>query len=345
MVTDTWHPQVNGVVRSLENLEMAALALGASFRFLTPSAFRTIGLPSYPEIRLALVCPSTVGRHVEAAAFDHVHLSTEGPLGLAVRRHCLREHIPFTTSYHTDFPAYVAKRTRLPKTWTYALLRRFHNAGTGTFVATGSLENELAGRGFKGLMRWSRGVDHLQFRQRPGSALGFPGPLFLYVGRLALEKNLPAFLDLELPGTKVVVGDGPARRELASRYPDAKFLGYQSGVALADLYAGADVFVFPSLTDTFGLVLLEAMASGLPVAAFPVAGPRDVVGTTGAGVLDPDLGRACLAALAVPRWKARARAEKFSWNDSARQFLANLTAADKAFAGRSLSRSSFRDAA
>ncbi len=327
VATDAWHPQINGVVRSLEGLASAAREFGASFRFMTPEGFRTVGLPFYPEIRLALVGASTVGRQMEKERFDHVHLATEGPLGLAVRRHCLRERIPFTTSYHTNFPAYVAERTRIPKPWTYALLRRFHNAGTGVFVATDTLEHDLARRGFERLMRWSRGVDHRQFRRRPRFALGLAGPLFLYVGRLAVEKNLSAFLDLDLPGTKVVVGDGPARRGLEASFPDAVFLGHRSGDALASLYASADVFVFPSLTDTFGLVLLEAMSSGLPVAAFPVPGPRDVVGLSGAGVLDEDLQHACLAALEIPRWKPRAHAETFSWRDSARQFLDNLVAA------------------
>ncbi|WP_316195685.1 MULTISPECIES: glycosyltransferase family 1 protein [unclassified Bradyrhizobium] len=329
VATDAWHPQINGVVRTLENLASAASAFGASFRFLTPQNFRTIGLPIYPEIRLSLVGASTAGRLVEAEPFDFVHLATEGPLGLAVRLHCLRGGIPFTTSYHTNFPAYVAKRTRIPPRWTYALLRRFHNAGAATFVATRSIENDLRCRGFERLMLWSRGVDHDQFRQRPGACLGLPGPVFLYVGRLAIEKNLPAFLGLDLPGTKVVVGDGPARRALEVAYPHAIFLGRRSGNDLARVYAGADVFVFPSLTDTFGLVLLEAMSSGLPVAAFPVAGPHDVVGTSGAGVLDQDLRRACLSALEIPRWKARAHAETFRWRESARQFLDNLAASQK----------------
>ncbi len=327
VATDAWYPQVNGVVRSLESLASAAREFGATFRFLTPEDFKTVGLPGYSEIRLVLAGPSSVGRRVEAEPFDHVHIATEGPLGFAVRRHCLRERIPFTTSYHTNFPAYVAARTWIPEHWTYALLRRFHNAGEGTFVATETLERDLTRRGFERLMRWSRGVNHHQFRSRPTVGIGVARPVFLSVGRLAIEKNLSAFLKLDLPGTKVVVGDGPARRGLEAAHPDAVFLGHLSGDALARVYGGSDVFVFPSLTDTFGLVLLEAMSSGLPVAAFPVPGPRDVVGASGAGVLDEDLKRACLDALDIPRWKPRAHAETFSWRDSARQFLDNIAVA------------------
>jgi glycosyltransferase involved in cell wall biosynthesis len=328
VVTDTWHPQVNGVVRSLEALATAALDLGASVQFLTPKGFRSFRMPTYPEIRLAVTTATSVGRRIEALSVSHVHIATEGPLGFAARRYCLKKNLCFTTSYHTKFPEYVSARAFIPKWWVYRFLRRFHNAGSGIFVSTGSLAIDLEAHGFKRLMRWSRGVDHERFRMRSTSVLDFPRPIFLSVGRLAVEKNLEAFLRLDLPGTKVVVGDGPARTALESAHPQAYFLGTQTGDALAEIYSSADVFVFPSMTDTFGLVLLEAMSSGLPVAAFPVPGPLDVIGESGAGVLDEDLRRACLKALGIPGWKARIHAETFSWRASAQQFLINLSAVD-----------------
>ncbi|SFK75335.1 glycosyltransferase family 4 protein [Methylocapsa palsarum] len=331
VVTDTWRPQVNGVVRSLEALSAAALELGASVQFLSPQGFRSFRMPTYPELRLALTTAGIVGRRIEALSVDHVHIATEGPLGFAARRYCLRNDICFTTSYHTKFPEYVSARAFVPKSLVYRCLRWFHNAGSGVFVSTDSLAADLEARGFKQLMHWSRGVDHDRFRMRETSVLDFPRPIFLSVGRLAVEKNLKAFLDLDLPGTKVLVGDGPDRAKLEAAYPQARFLGSRSGDELAEIYSSADVFVFPSMTDTFGMVLLEAMASGLPVAAFPVPGPLDVVGESGAGVLDEDLRSACLKALWVPPWKARAHAETFSWQASARQFLENLSAVDPSF--------------
>ena len=328
VVTDTWHPQVNGVVRSLEALARAALDLGANVQFLTPQGFRSFRMPTYPEIRLAATTTTNVAHRIEALSVNHVHIATEGPLGLAARRYCLKKNLCFTTSYHTKFPEFVSARTFIPKSWVYRFLRRFHNAGSGIFVSTESLATDLEAHGFNKLMRWSLGVDHERFRMRSTSVLDFPRPIFLSVGRLAVEKNLEAFLRLDLPGTKVIVGDGPARAALESAYPQAYFLGTQIGDALAEIYSSADVFVFPSMTDTFGLVLLEAMASGLPVAAFPVTGPLDVIGESGAGVLDEDLRRACLKALGIPRWKARTHAETFSWRASAQQFLINLSTAD-----------------
>jgi glycosyltransferase involved in cell wall biosynthesis len=244
-----------------------------------------------------------------------------------VRHHCVRGGLLFTTSYHTQFPDYLAARAPVPRSLTYAALRWFHNSGNGTMVATTSLADELRRRGFNNIMRWSRGVDHALFRPRPTSVLDLPRPIFLTVGRLAVEKNIDAFLALELPGSKVVVGDGPAREDLQARYPDATFLGMQTGEDLAAVYASADVFVFPSRTDTFGIVLLEAMASGLPVAAYPVTGPRDVIGDSAAGVLDDDLAAACGRALRVPREAPRAFALTYTWAESARQFLGNVQAA------------------
>ena len=331
VVSDAWHPQVNGVVRSLTELAAAAPAQGAEISFVTPDRFRSVALPTYREIRLALASRSGVRRAIEQAAPDHIHIATEGPLGLVARNVCLAEGEPFTSSYHTRFPEYIFARTRVPVSLTYAALRRFHRAASGVMVATASIERELETRGFKRLMRWSRGVDHAVFRPRP-SVLTLPGPIFLFVGRLAIEKNIGAFLSLDLPGSKVVVGDGPDRSALQAAYPGAHFLGARGGVDLAEIYASADVFVFPSLTDTFGLVMLEALASGVPVAAYPVAGPADVIGTSGAGVLDHDLRAAALQALAIPRETARAHAMQFSWDASAKQFLANIMSARQATA-------------
>jgi glycosyltransferase involved in cell wall biosynthesis len=334
IATDAWHPQINGVVRSLENMAREASALGAEIAFVTPDLFRTLPMPSYPEIRLALASTAAVRRKMAAIAPDFVHIATEGPVGLAVRRACLADGITFTTSYHTRFPEYLAARLPVPMGWSYAALRRFHNAGAGIMVSTATLERELAAKGFAPLMRWSRGVDAHLFRPRPGLAAPFPGPVFLYVGRLAVDKSLDRFLALDLPGTKVVVGDGPARAGLEAAFPAARFLGSLTGEALAEIYATADVFVFPSATDTFGIVLLEALASGLPIAALPVAGPMDVIGSSGCGVLDHDLRRAALAALDVPREQCRAYGLSFTWEASARQFLDNVRRAHNA--GREL---------
>ena len=329
VVTDAWKPQVNGVVHSLEAISRQAPALGAEICFCTPDGFPTIGLPSYREIRLAIASPRRVAQRIDAARADHVHIATEGPLGLAARRICLLRRAPFTTSYHTRFPEYLHARTRLPPRWSYAALRAFHNAGAGVMVSTQRLARELQARGFRRTMIWSRGVDHELFRPRP-SVLDLPRPIFLYAGRVAIEKNIEAFLALDLPGSKVVVGDGPARAALQARYADAHFMGMQKGEALAQLYSSADAFVFPSRTDTFGIVLLEALASGLPVAAFPAPGPIDVVPPE-AGVLSDDLRAACLGALGLSRETARNHALRYTWAASARQFLDNLRVARAAW--------------
>ncbi|HET6378640.1 MAG TPA: glycosyltransferase family 1 protein [Methylocella sp.] len=327
IVTDAWRPQVNGVVRSLESVSAALRNLGAGIEFLTPEGFATVPLPTYREIRLALVNQKAVARRLENAPIDHIHIATEGPLGFAARRYCLRTNQLFTTSYHTRFPEYIAARTPIPESVTYAVLRRFHNAACGVMVSTASIADDLRRRGFRRLMRWSRGVDHTQFNPSKAAPIDLPRPVFLYAGRLAPEKNIEAFLSLDLPGSKVVVGDGPSRPSLEASFPSAHFAGMQKGDALAAYYASADVFVFPSRTDTFGIVLLEALACGVPVAALPVPGPLDVIGSSGAGVLDMDLRAACLAALEIPREAARAHALNFTWEKSARQFLDNITAA------------------
>ncbi len=327
IVTDAWHPQVNGVVRTLQNLADNLATLGVAVGFLTPAGFRTIPLPSYPDIRLALASPGKVAERIESFGPDHIHIATEGPLGILARRHCRsRGHI-FTTSYHTRFPEYVHARVPIPESWLYGWLRRFHNAGAGTLVATPSLAQELTGRGFRHVRLWTRGVDMELYRPDRQQVLDLPRPIFLSVGRVAVEKNLPAFLDLDLPGSKVVVGDGPALSTMKDRYPDVTFLGLRTGTDLADIYASSDVFVFPSRTDTFGIVLLEALASGLPVAAYNVTGPADIFADGVGGVLaDGDLKAAALAALAIPRDVPREKAAAYSWAACAATFLRHVSA-------------------
>jgi glycosyltransferase involved in cell wall biosynthesis len=333
IASDAWHPQVNGVVRSLEQMVRRAPEHGFETALLTVADFRSLPLPGYPEIRLAYAGRERVAARWNAERPTHVHIATEGPVGLAARRYCLAHALPFTTSYHTRFPEYLAARAPVPEAWSYAYLRRFHGAARGTMVSTASLQGELAARGFGRLMRWTRGVDTARFRptepgaKPPADLVGLPRPLFLYVGRLAVEKNVAAFLTLDLPGTKVVVGDGPDRARLQALAPGARFLGTRTGADLSAVYAACDVFVFPSLTDTFGIVLLEALASGLPVAAFPVPGPNDVVGGTRVGVLDRDLRAAALAALDLSRAECRAEALRCGWDESARQFFGNIVEA------------------
>jgi glycosyltransferase involved in cell wall biosynthesis len=324
IASDAWDPQVNGVVRSIDETRTALLGFGIDVELLTPCRFRTVPLPTYPEIRVALASSAAAARAIITGRPDAIHIATEGPIGFATRRACLDHGLAFTTSYHTRFPDYLRARTGIPVAWSYAWLRRFHSAAAATMVSTETLRSELVGRGFARLAKWSRGVDTALFRPEARAALDLEGPIFLYVGRLAVEKNVGAFLDLDLPGTKLVVGDGPARAALQARYPSAVFLGVRTGEDLARIYASADVFVFPSLTDTFGLVLLEALASGLPVAAFPVPGPVDVLGGADVGVLDHDLRRAALAALAIPRDRCREFALARSWTACAEEFVAHL---------------------
>jgi glycosyltransferase involved in cell wall biosynthesis len=327
IVTDAWIPQINGVVRTLESVAAALERQGVRSDFIGPDGFRTLPLPSYPDIRVAMTTRREVGRRLEALDPDHVHIATEGPLGLFARRHCLAAGRVFTTSYHTRFPEYLRARLPVPLAWSYAWLRRFHNSGAGVLVAAPSLRGELAERGFQRIRPWTRGVDTVLFHPQRRRDLGLPKPIFLNVGRVAVEKNLPAFLELDLPGSKVVVGDGPDLPRLRESYPAAHFLGVRTGEALAELYAGADAFVFPSLTDTFGIVLLEALASGLPIAAFPVTGPMDVIGASGCGVLKENLREAAFEALDISRDRCRAYGETFTWHESARQFFSNIETA------------------
>jgi len=326
VATDAWHPQVNGVVRTYERLAIELAALGVEMTVLAPHEFRTLPCPTYPEIRLALPGLRRVAQRFRAVQPDAVHIATEGPIGWMARRYCRARRIRFTTSFHTRFPEYLSQRFAIPTGWTSAVLRRFHNAGAGLMVATPSLGRELEAQGFERVLPWTRGVDTGLFRPRPVRRFG-EEPVFLYVGRIAAEKNIAAFLDLDLPGRKVVVGGGPQLEELAAKYPGVLFTGKQTGEALAECYASADVFVFPSRTDTFGIVLLEAMASGLPVAALPVCGPQDVVTPCVTGVLSHDLREAALAALSLDRTRVRAKAAEYSWENAARLFLANITGA------------------
>ena len=309
------------MVHPLERLAETLKGFDVETRFLTPNAFRTLPLPTYPDIRLALTTPGHVAKLIEAAKADHVHIVTEGPLGIMARRHCLNGGRPFTTSYHTRFPEYLSARLPVPETWAYRWLRDFHNAGQGCLVATRSLADDLSARGFTGLRPWTRGVDTAHFRPDKRRELPFPRPIFLCVGRVAIEKNLPAFLDLDLPGSKVVVGEGPELARLRAKYPQAHFLGHRPNDELAEIYAAADVFVFPSRTDTFGNVIIEALASGTPVAAFPVTGPIDIVGDGIGGTVSEDLKEAALAALKIDRAQARQRAMRYSWNACAEMFL------------------------
>jgi len=304
--------------------------MGVEVTMLTPNGFRTVPMPTYPEIRLALAMPGAIAARAAAAKPDAVHIVTEGPIGFAVRRWCLAEERPFTTSFHTRFPEYLAARAPIPPRISYAVLRRFHNAGSGCMVATATLRAELAGHGFSNLLPWSRGVDAELFHPRPEAPPpGLPRPVFLYVGRVAVEKNIRAFLDLDLPGSKMVVGAGPALAELRKTYPGVRFAGPLTGQRLGEAYAAADVFVFPSRTDTYDIVLLEALASGLPVAAYPVPGPVDVIGSSGVGVLDDDLDAAAMAALEIPRERCREFALRHSWRACASQFLNHVLTAQR----------------
>ena len=325
VVTDAWHPQVNGVVRTLETVAAHLIRGGDTVEVIGPDRFRTLPLPSYPEIRLVPWPRRRLAGMVDAFRPDAVHIATEGPLGWAMRRLCLERGWSFTTSFHTRFPEYLQARTGLPPGLAWRLLRRFHAAGSGVFAATASLRTELQRRGFANVRPWTRGVALDQFQPVPAEEwAGLPRPVALYVGRVAVEKNIEAFLQLDLPGSKVVVGDGPQRARLQRRYPEVHFAGWRQGAALAQAYAGADVFVFPSVTDTFGLVLLEAMACGTPVAAYPVTGPMDVV-APGTGVLAEDLRAATLAALGCSRAACRRHAESFSWQACSASFRRQLT--------------------
>lgn len=328
IVTDAWSPQINGVVRTLQATRRELELCGHQVTMVTPQSFATVPCPGYPEIRLSLLPYREIARQLRAElAHDGavaLHIATEGPLGFAARRFCVRHQIPFTTAYHTRFPQYLRAMYGVPESWTYAAMRRFHSASAVVMASTATVEAELRAAGIERVARWTRGVDTELFRPTDPLPLDMPKPIFAFVGRVSVEKNIDAFLQLDLPGSKVVAGDGPALAALRRRHGDVLFLGMQDGEQLARLYSAADVFVFPSRTDTFGLVLLEALACGLPVAAYPVQGPLDVVGGSAVAVLDEDLRRAALAALRIDRARCREFAVTRSWRNATRQFVSLL---------------------
>ncbi len=327
VVTDAWRPQVNGVVQTYLWLQRELPQLGVEVEFLTPQAFRTFPMPTYPEIRLSWTSTKRVGAIMEAARADMIHIATEGPLGWHARRYCLQHRLPFTTCYHTRYPEYIAARIPIPQALSYAVVRQFHKAAATVMVATPQLREELQQRGFGNARHWLRGIDTQLFAHGPLAEFDFPKPWFLFVGRLAVEKNIEEFLKLDLPGSKILVGDGPARAMLQRRYPQAHFLGSRYGQDLASIYRAADVFVFPSLTDTFGLVMAEALAAGTPVAAYPGAGAKAIFKDTACGVLSNDLREAAIAALAIDPAICRQTGALHSIRTSAEAFLSIVSQA------------------
>lgn len=326
VVTDAWSPQINGVVTTLKKIGEGLDSLGHQTHFVTPQNFRSLSCPTYPEIRLSVLPYAGVRKKIEEVRPDALHIATEGPLGIAARRFCMKRNFPFTTAFHTRFPEYVYARTRIPVNLTYRWLKHFHGPSRALMVPTPMVRRELQARGFTNTAAWTHGVDTETFSRGERDLLNDERPIFLYVGRVAVEKNIEAFLKLDLPGSKWVVGEGPMRAELERKYPGVRFAGIQAPAELARYYRAADVLVFPSMTDTFGLVILEALACGTPVAAFPVSGPIDVIGDSGVGALDADLRQACLRALHISRDKARRYAEQFGWEHSVEQFAKNLVA-------------------
>jgi glycosyltransferase involved in cell wall biosynthesis len=324
IVTDAWEPQVNGVVRTLKQTFHELKLMGHEIEMITPNQFKTIPCPTYPDISLSLFPGKGVARKIKDFEPDAIHIATEGPLGLSARAYAVRNRLPFSTAYHTRFPEYVHARTGIPISWTYAFLRWFHGPSMAVMAPTIVVKDDLEKFGFTNVVLWSRGVDTDVFKMQESKALNSAHPIFLYVGRVAVEKNINAFLEIDLPGSKWVVGDGPAMAKIKQQYPNVNYLGVLQQPELAKVYAAADVFVFPSKTDTFGLVLLEAMACGTPVAAYPVTGPIDVLGDSPAGAMHEDLRTACLEALKIPREVARAHAERFSWRASTEQFARHL---------------------
>lgn len=327
LATDAWEPQVNGVVRTLSRTVAECRAMGHEVCVIQPGEFRTVPMPTYPEIRLAIGAYEPMQDMFRDFEPEAIHISTEGPLGLSARRICLEWKLPFTTSYHTRFPEYVAARLPVPASAGYAYMRWFHKPSGRLMVATPTMRDELTEKGFKNLSPWTRGVDTEVFRplgERANAFPDLPRPIFLNVGRVAVEKNIDAFLALDLPGSKVVVGEGPSLEELRVQHPNVLFTGAKFGDELAAAFASADVFVFPSLTDTFGLVILEAMACGTPVAAFPAPGPIDIIPGSNAGAVSEDLRQACLDCLELDRAVVRRYAEGFSWRACAEEFVRNL---------------------
>ena len=325
IVSDAWHPQTNGVVSTLANTAAWLERFGHELQMITPREFPSIPCPTYSEIRLSLLPYRGVARRVEAYSPQALHIATEGPLGLAARRYCIEHGVRFTTSYHTQFPQYLRARFPVPMSVSYGLLRRFHRAATRCMVSTPSVRRDLEARGFVNIASWRRGVDTALFKPRDKGFLTLPRPIAAYVGRVAVEKNIAAFLAMRWNGSKIVIGDGPARARLQADFQDAHFLGFRFGEDLAMHLAAADIMVFPSRTDTFGLVNLESMACGVPVAAYPVTGPVDVIEDGVTGALDEDLANAAARALAVDPKSCRARALRAGWDVCSREFEHNLT--------------------
>ncbi len=321
IVTDAWHPQINGVVRVIERLKDNLEARGIGISIMSPDAFWTIPMPGYREIRLSLVNRAKVRHTIEWLKPESIHIATEGPLGGAVRRYCVKRGLPFSTAYNTQFPEYLRARLPVPLGWSYPIIQRFHAAAEVCLVPTKTVAERLKARGFANTAIWPLGVDLSQFHPDLRTDLGVKRPVFLYVGRVSVEKNIEDFLKLDLPGTKIVVGDGPIRSRLARQYGDVKFVGNKQGSELATYFASADVFVFPSRTDTFGLVLIESLASGTPVAAYPVTGPLDVLQDPRVGVMDEDLKKAALAALKLDRSLCPDYTRQFSWQATTDRFL------------------------
>lgn len=327
IVSDAWFPQTNGVVNTLAQTAAWLGRFGHEMRVITPREFRSFACPTYPEIRIAMLPYRLLANRMAKFQPQALHIATEGPLGFAARRYCLSHGLGFTTSYHTQFPQYLKSRFPIPMWASYEVLRHFHGAARRCMVSTQSVHDQLEARGFRNLVRWRRGVDTQLFRPRGKNALDVPRPLAVFVGRLAIEKNVDAFLRMAWHGTKLVIGDGPERLRLQQQYPQAIFAGYRYGEDLAKLLSAADVMVFPSRTDTFGLVNLEAMACGVPVAAYPVTGPIDVVEDGLTGSLHEDLAQASLRALRVDPLACRARALQSGWDACTREFEANLVPA------------------
>lgn len=330
LVTDAWEPQVNGVVRTLSKTVEELRAMGHEIEIVTPTdGYYTLPLPTYSEIKLAIGARADIEHRFEVFEPEAVHIATEGTLGLTARSICIENKFPFSTSYHTQYPEYISARFPVPESWGYAYVKWFHEVSGRVMVTTKTMKELLESKGFKNLAIWSRGVDISVFNpnlrtEDRGPYKGLKGPIMAYVGRVSVEKNVETFLKLDLPGTKVVVGDGPAREELTNKYKDVVFLGSKFGQELAECYANADVFVFPSLTDTFGLVILEAMATGTPVAAFDAPGPRDIIPGSNAGVIGDDLKQNIIDALKLDRIEANKYAQKYSWRACAEEFLKNL---------------------
>ena len=329
IATDAWSPQVNGVVNTLRHTQRELEAAGHEVRMLTPEGFRTFPCPTYPEIRLSLFPGREIRRRVAEFSPDCIHIATEGTIGLALRRYCLQKRLPFTTAYHTQLPEYIRARFPLPLRLGIAFVRWFHRPSTAVMVPTRGMQETLQQRGFRNVVLWSRGVDTEIFQPNSPHAYEFPRPIWINVGRVAVEKNIEAFLELDLPGSKVVVGDGPDRARLEKQFPDCHFLGYKFGDELASLLAGADAFVFPSKTDTFGLVMLEAMACGLPVAAYRVTGPIDVISQGVTGAMQTSLRDACAEAITLHRAACRRHAMSRSWARATDRFAAQLARIDR----------------